>query len=406
MQNQGTGIFKYLRGDKGIWCIMMILSFLSILAVYSATGRMAYRYQDGHTAYYMLKHAGILAAAWITMFIVHRIKYTHFAKLSKLMIGPVILLLLYTLTVAAVNDASRWISIFGVTFQTSELAKVVLVVYLARVLTKYQPEIKDIHSFWKIVWAPLVVCGLIFSENFSTAALLMLTCVVLMMVGGVSGRYLGGLVGTGVLAMGLVFAVCLAVPEESLPGRLATWKSRIEGFASDSEEAYQVTQAKIAVAGGKIIGKGPGNSTQRNFLPHPYSDYIYALIIEEYGMAFAVVVLLLYLWFLRRGISIARRCQGSFGSYMVLGLTFMLTLQALVNMGVAVDLLPVTGQPLPFLSMGGTSLLFTALSVGIILSVSASVQAQERQADSAVATASLRRASLGQEAGAGGGLKD
>ena len=167
-----------------------------------------------------------------------------------------------------------------------------------------------------------------------------------------------------------------------------------------------MTQAKIAVAGGKIIGKGPGNSTQRNFLPHPYSDYIYALIIEEYGMAFAVVVLLLYLWFLRRGISIARRCQGSFGSYMVLGLTFMLTLQALVNMGVAVDLLPVTGQPLPFLSMGGTSLLFTALSVGIILSVSASVQAQERQADAAVATASLRRASLGQEVGAGGGLKD
>ncbi len=378
MQNRGTGIFRYLRGDKGIWYIMMFLSLLSILAVYSATGRMAYRYQDGHTAYYMLKHVAILAAAWVTMFVVHRVKYTRFARLSKLLIWPVIILLLYTLTVAAVNDASRWISIFGFTFQTSELAKVVLVVYLARTLTKYQPVIAEPRSFLRIVWAPLVVCGLIFSENFSTAALLMLTCVVLMMVGGIPGRYMGGLVGAFVAAAGIMVAVCLIVPEESLPGRLGTWKNRIESFASEDEEAYQVTQAKIAVAGGKIIGKGPGNSTQRNFLPHPYSDYIYALIIEEYGMAFAVAVLLLYLWFLRRGIIIARRCRGSFGSYMVLGLTFMLTLQALVNMGVAVDLLPVTGQPLPFLSMGGTSLLFTALAVGIILSVSASVQEESK----------------------------
>ena len=406
MQNRGTGIFKYLRGDKGIWYIMMVLSLLSILAVYSASGLMAYRYQGGHTAYYVLKHVAILTAAWITMFVVHRIKYTRFAKMSKLLIWPVIFLLLYTLTVAAVNDASRWISIFGFTFQTSELAKVVLVVYMARVLTKYQPEIKESRSFWRIVWAPLVVCGLIFSENFSTAALLMLTCVVLMMVGGVSGKHLGALMGAGVLAAGILVSICLAVPEDSLPGRLATWKSRIEGFTSDSEEAYQVTQAKIAVATGGIIGKGPGNSTQRNFLPHPYSDYIYALIIEEYGMAVAIVVLFLYLWFLRRGISIARRCKGSFGSYVVLGMTFMLTLQALVNMGVAVDLLPVTGQPLPFLSMGGTSLLFTALAVGIVLSVSASVQEQEESEAMAPlrpkAASSLSRARILQPAAADG----
>lgn len=370
---------------------MMILSLLSVLAVYSATGRMAHRYQDGHTAYYMLKHVAILAAAWVTMFAVHRVKYTRFARLSKLMIGPVILLLAYTLTVAAVNDASRWISIFGFTFQTSELAKVVLVVYLARVLTKYQPVIKEPRSFWKIAWAPLLVCGLIFSENFSTSALLMLTCFVLMVVGGLPGKYLWGMVGCGVLAGGVMLAVFALVPDEALAdkARLGTWKNRIEGFVEPGEEAYQVTQAKIAVAGGGLFGKGPGNSTQRNFLPHPYSDYIYALIIEEYGMVVGIGVLLLYLWFLRRGISIARACKGSFGSYMVLGLTFMLTLQALVNMGVAVDLLPVTGQPLPFLSMGGTSLLFTALAVGIILSVSASVQEQK----------------LGQEAGAVTGRK-
>lgn len=385
---QNKGIFRYLRGDKGIWYIMMILSFISILAVYSATGRMAYRYQDGNTAYYMLKHAGILLAAWGTMFVVHRIKYTHFARFSKLMLVPVILLLVYTLTVAAVNDASRWISILGFTFQTSELAKVVLVVYVARCLTKYQPVIKESRSFWRVVWAPLVVCGLIVSENFSTAALLMLTCFVLMLVGGLAARYLWRMAGVGVLAIGVMLTVFALVPEDSLAGkgRLATWKNRIDTFFEPEEEPYQVTQAKIAVAGGKVIGKGPGNSTQKNFLPHPYSDYIYALIIEEYGMVFGIGILLLYLWFLRRGISIARRCKGSFGSYMVLGLTFMLTLQALVNMGVAVDLLPVTGQPLPFLSMGGTSLLFTALAVGIILSVSASVQAREAEAEAYVET--------------------
>ncbi|MDE5574917.1 MAG: FtsW/RodA/SpoVE family cell cycle protein, partial [Bacteroidales bacterium] len=230
----------------------------------------------------------------------------------------------------------------------------------------------------KLLWAPLLGAALIFPENLSTAALLLVTCFVMMIVGGVAGRYIWSMVGAGVLFASLFLAMLLIVPAENLPGRSSTWKARVERFGGgESEESYQVTQSKIAIAGGRVFGKGPGNSTQRNFLPHPYSDYIYSLIIEEYGMFAGIGVLMLYLWFLMRGISIARRCKGSFGSYMVLGVTFMLTLQALINMGVAVDLLPVTGQPLPFLSMGGTSLFFTACGIGLILSVSAEVEKNE-----------------------------
>ena len=354
MSNKGTGIFKYLRGDKGIWAIVMILSCISIAAVYSSTGRLAYLKQGGDTTYYMFKHLGILVVAWGIMYGVHRVKYTYFARFSMLMVGPVLALLALTLTMGTVNDAARWIRLGPVSFQPSELAKLVILVFMARQLTKYQPVIKERSTLVKLLWAPLLGAALIFPENLSTAALLLVTCFVMMIVGGVAGRYIWSMVGAGVLFVSLFLAMLLIVPSENLPGRSSTWKARVERFGGgEDEESYQVTQSKIAIAGGRVFGKGPGNSTQRNFLPHPYSDYIYSLIIEEYGMFAGIGVLMLYLWFLMRGISIARRCKGSFGSYMVLGVTFMLTLQALINMGVAVDLLPVTGQPLPFLSMGG-----------------------------------------------------
>ena len=378
MSNKGTGIFKYLRGDKGIWAIVMILSCISIAAVYSSTGRLAYLKQGGDTTYYMFKHLGILVVAWGIMYGVHRVKYTYFARFSMLMVGPVLVLLALTLTMGTVNDAARWIRLGPVSFQPSELAKLVILVFMARQLTKYQPVIKERGTLVKLLWAPLLGAALIFPENLSTAALLLVTCFVMMIVGGVAGRYIWSMVGAGVLFASLFLAMLLIVPAENLPGRSSTWKARVERFGGgESEESYQVTQSKIAIAGGRVFGKGPGNSTQRNFLPHPYSDYIYSLIIEEYGMFAGIGVLMLYLWFLMRGISIARRCKGSFGSYMVLGVTFMLTLQALINMGVAVDLLPVTGQPLPFLSMGGTSLFFTACGIGLILSVSAEVEKNE-----------------------------
>ena len=378
MSNKGTGIFKYLRGDKGIWAIVMILSCISIAAVYSSTGRLAYLKQGGDTTYYMFKHLGILVVAWGIMYGVHRVKYTYFARFSMLMVGPVLALLALTLTMGTVNDAARWIRLGPVSFQPSELAKLVILVFMARQLTKYQPVIKERSTLVKLLWAPLLGAALIFPENLSTAALLLVTCFVMMIVGGVAGRYIWSMVGAGVLFASLFLAMLLIVPSENLPGRSSTWKARVERFGGgEDEESYQVTQSKIAIAGGRVFGKGPGNSTQRNFLPHPYSDYIYSLIIEEYGMFAGIGVLMLYLWFLMRGISIARRCKGSFGSYMVLGVTFILTLQALINMGVAVDLLPVTGQPLPFLSMGGTSLFFTACGIGLILSVSAEVEKNE-----------------------------
>lgn len=377
MANKGTGIFKYLRGDKGIWTIMMLLTIVSIAAVYSSTGRLAYLKQGGDTTYYMLKHLGILVVAWGIMYGVHRIRYTFFARLSVYMIWPVLGLLAITLTMATVNDAARWIQLGPISFQPSELAKIVVVVFTARQLTKYQPVIRERSTLVRLLWAPALAALLIFPENLSTALLLGVSCFVMMIVGGVAGRYLWGLFAGLVLAAVFFLGILHFVPAENLPGRFSTWKARVERFSGEGEESYQVTQSKIAIAGGKIFGKGPGNSTQRNFLPHPYSDYIYSLIIEEYGMAAGIGILLLYLWFLRRGISVARRCKGSFGSYMVLGITFMLTLQALINMGVAVDLLPVTGQPLPFLSMGGTSLFFTACGIGLVLSVSAEVENQE-----------------------------
>lgn len=380
MKNSKTGIFKYFRGDKGIWYILLLLSIISVLAVYSSTGRLSYSSASGYSASYILKHIIILASSWLIVYWVHKIPYTFFAKVALFMILPTIALLLFTLFMEEVNGAHRWIGVGRFTFQPSELGKVILILFTARQLTKYQSVIKEKKTFLRLLWAPALVIGLIFPENLSTALLLSVSCFMLFVVGGVSSRYLWRLTAAGAAAAILLLAVFKFVPAENLPGRFGTWKNRIENFSGEeSQESYQVTQAKIAVAGGQLFGKGPGNSTQRNFLPHPYSDYIYALIIEEYGMFVGIGVMMLYLWMLFRAIRIARKCPGSFGSYIVLGLTFMLTLQAMVNMGVAVNLLPVTGQPLPFLSMGGTSLWITAFAFGVILSVSVSVQEKEER---------------------------
>lgn len=372
-----SGIFKYLKGDKGIWYIVFILSFLSILVVYSSTGLLAYRFQAGHTAYYVIKHAVTMLTGFGIVYITHKLKYTYYSRIGQLLFWISIPLLILTLSMSEVNDASRWLKIpfIGISFQTSDLAKLALVLFLARQLAKKQSVIKEKNTFYSIVWPPLLICALIFPENLSTSCLVMLTALVMMMFGGIRSRYLLGLISTFVLFAGLVLLSFYVVPEDKLPGRFATWKNRIENFRNDDPEAnYQATQSKIAIAGGGFIGKLPGNSTQRNFLPHPYSDYIYAIVVEEYGLVGALLVLLLYLWFIRRGISIAKKCKGSFGCFLVLGICFMFTMQALVNMGVAVNLLPVTGQILPFLSMGGTAMWFTSLGVGIVLSVSVAVE--------------------------------
>jgi cell division protein FtsW len=275
------------------------------------------------------------------------------------------------------NEARRVLPLFfGLTFQTSDLAKLALIMYLARLLTKRQENIKDFKSAFVPIMAPvIIVCFLILPANFSTSAILFTTSLVIMFIGRVNLKHIFSIIGIGIVF--LVMMVLIAQSSPKLLPRLSTWVSRIENFKSgdnNAEENYQVEQAKIAIASGGIIGKMPGNSDQRNFLPHPYSDFIYAIIIEEYGLIGGVVILLLYLILLFRAVKIVTKAPGNFGAFLAIGIAFSLVFQALINMGVAVHLLPVTGQTLPLVSMGGTSLWFTSISIGIILSVSREIE--------------------------------
>jgi cell division protein FtsW len=281
-------------------------------------------------------------------------------------------MLVATLFSGEVNEASRWLTlpVINISFQTSDLAKLALIMYLARLLAKKQDHIKDLRgAFVPIVIPVVLTCGLILPANFSTAAVLFSTCLVLMFIGRLNLKYIAYMIGIGIAGLLLLFMIAKVYPEV-LP-RSETWLSRIESFGGgDSKENYQVEQAKIAIATGGLVGKMPGNSIQRNVLPHPYSDFIFAIIIEEYGLIGGFFLVLLYLILLYRGVRISTRAQGSFGAFLAVGLSFSLVFQALINMAVAVNLLPVTGQPLPLVSMGGTSLWFTSFAVGIILSVS------------------------------------
>jgi cell division protein FtsW len=372
-------ILSKIKGDKVIWIIVLFLSVASILLVYSATGALAYKKQGGNTEYYLLRHFVILIAGLGLMFVTHLLKYTMYARLSRLLIVISIPLLIYTLfSGSQLNDASRWIVIplLNITFQTSDLAKLALVIFLARILAVKQDEIKDFRrGFVPVVVVIAIVVMLILPANLSTAMLLTLTCLIMMFIGRVSMKHILMLSGVAIV----VFAIFLVIlMNSSDQGRLGTWKKRIENFKDpDSDANYQANQAKIAIASGYPLGKGPGNSNQRNFLPHPYSDFIYAIIIEEYGLIGGFLVLIAYLILLYRAMRIATNSPGTFGAFLALGLSLMLVFQALINMSVAVNLLPVTGQPLPLVSMGGTSIWFTCISFGIILSVSKEVDKED-----------------------------
>lgn len=375
-----SALNAYIKGDRVIWAIIFFLSIVSLLVVYSATGTLAYKYQKGNTEYYMIKHAMILLFGIALIIFVHRIKFTWFSRLSQIAIFLAAPLLLLTLLKGAnLNEASRWLAVpgTGLTFQTSDFAKIALIAYLSRILSQKQDNIKDFKTGFIPVMIPvIIICGLILPANFSTAAVLFATSVILMFVGRVNMKYLLSMIGVGIVFLSLFIVV---VMNSSNTGRVGTWKKRIENFISgDSKGNYQVEQAKIAIATGGIIGKGPGKSTQRNFLPHPYSDFIYAIIIEEYGMTAAFVIVFLYLILLLRGIRASIRSEKLFGSLLAFGLSFSLVFQAMINMAVAVNLGPVTGQPLPMLSMGGTSIWFTCLSIGLILSVSAGEQSSSQ----------------------------
>lgn len=361
------------KGDKVIWMVVAFLTLISLLAVYSASESVANRSYHGNNAFVLLRHALMLLLGLGCMFGAAQINYKRYSRLLLLLFWIAIPLLVYTLFFGKnLNHAQRVIGIAGVTFQTSDLAKIALIGFLARVLTLRRDSLDDFKELAIRVMLPiLVIVGLIFPENFSTAAMLFMTCLVMMFLSKVKMKYIFEFVGIIVAAGALFMLVSFVKAKDN---RSATWVNRIERFFSSEEDEddtanFQVMQSKIAIAGGGVIGKTPGKSTQRNVLPHPYSDFIYAIIIEEYGLVGGVFVLALYLILLYRATRIMLRAPQSFGALLAMGLAFSLVMQAMVNMGVAVGLFPVTGQPLPFVSMGGTSLLFTGMSIGIIISV-------------------------------------
>lgn len=353
--------------------VVIFLTIFSLLAVYSSTRTLAFN-QQGGGGFYLLKHVGIVIFGLGLMYTAHLVKYTVYARISRLLLFMAILLLIYTIfRGASINEAKRWviIPIINITFQTSDFAKLALTIFLARSLTVYQERVRQ----WKEGFLPLlvpiiIVCLLILPSNFSTAAILFASSVVLLYIGRARARHIMLLIGIGIVFLGIFIGVLSLLPEDQ-QFRRGTWEQRIKSYsAGDIDEVYQVKQSKIAIASGGIFGMMPGNSIQRNYLPNPFSDFIYAIIIEEYGFIGGVIILILYLILLYRSIRIAIDSPGTFGALVAVGLGFGLVFQAMINMAVAVGLLPVTGQPLPMVSMGGTSIWFTSLSIGIMLSVS------------------------------------
>ncbi|MBK6483116.1 MAG: cell division protein FtsW [Chitinophagaceae bacterium] len=379
---QVENIFKKTQGDKYIWLVVIFLSIISMLAVYSSTGSLAFKYQGGNMEYYVVKQGLMILFGLFLMYLAHKINYTYYSRIAQLLLFISIPLLAFTLIFGVeINDARRWLTIpvVNVSFQTSDLAKLGLILYLARALAKNQGNIKDFKSgFLPVMLPPIIVCGLIAPSNLSTAAILFATCLLLMFIGRINMKYIAIMGGAGILLLALIIIIAM---NTSFHARVDTWISRITDFFGDGQEAYQMQQSKIAIANGGLFGVGPGNSTQRNFLPSPYSDFIYAIIIEEYGFIGALLLIVLYLFFLLRCIKLFTKSPGAFGAFLAVGLSFSLVVQALINMAVVVNLLPTTGVTLPMVSMGGTSLWFTSLAIGIILSVSRNVEKEEERED-------------------------
>jgi cell division protein FtsW len=383
-------ILGNIRGDKVIWAVVILLSVFSLLTVYSSTGTLAYKYQSGNTEYYMLKHLIILLFGFLIMYLTHLIKFTYFSRIFQIALYIAVPLLVLTLFVGLdLNEAKRVLPLpFHLTFQTSDLAKLTLIMYLARLLSKKQDSIKDFKSAFVPMMIPvLIICGLILPANFSTAAMLFATSLVIMFIGRVSLKYIFSLIGIGVVSFTLLLLLASVYPD--LLPRANTWGARLTAFTDkdniDSDKNYQVEQAKIAIASGGVLGKFPGNSTQRNFLPHPYSDFIFAIFVEEYGLLGGAFLVLLYLILLFRVVRIVTKIPRNFGAFMTMGVGFSLVFQAMINMAVAVNLIPVTGQPLPLISMGGTSIWFTSIALGIILSVSKEIDTKPENIEDYVA---------------------
>ncbi len=373
-------INRYLKGDPIIWGVIIVLSIFSLLAVYSATSTLAIHKMGGNSLYYLVRHGVILAFGLMIIFITHLIHYKYYSRLSQLLIGIAVVLLIITLFLGTnVNQATRWLTLpgLGFTIQTSDFAKLALIMYIARVLSMKQGEIKSFkEAFLPVIIPVVIICILILPANLSTAALIFGISFLLMFIGRISIKHLLASGGVAILLLALFIAVGTLVKKE---GRINTWKNRIESyFEEGGEENYQSQQAKIAIATGGLFGKNPGKSVQRNFLPNPYSDFIYAIIVEEYGLIIGgIPILLAYLFLLFRAGVIVKKCDRTFPAFLAIGLTLMIVVQAMVNMAVAVGIFPVTGQTLPLVSMGGSSMLFTSIALGIILSISRNLNETE-----------------------------
>jgi cell division protein FtsW len=356
---------RFFEGDTVMWTIVFALSLISILVVYSASGTLAFRKLGGDTEYYLLKHSVLVIAGLAAMWISHKIDYKYYSRLSRFGLLLSVPLLLFTWKFGTViNEAGRWLTIpyINHTFQPADLAKLALIANVASMLAKRQ---QVIHASQRsltpvLIWCG-IICGLIGLSSVSESLILFSTCMLIMFIGRVPIHYLATLVMVGVLALGIALVA---------GQRFETAKSRIKYFFSDTEIPFQAEQSYIAIASGGVFGKGPGNSDQRNFLPHPYSDFIFAIIVEEYGLVGALVVMGLYLTFLYRGMQVVANSERAFGGLLSAGLSFSLVIHALVNMCVATGLTPITGLTLPLVSMGGNSLLFTGITIGIIISIS------------------------------------
>jgi cell division protein FtsW len=387
------------KGDRVIWGIVVILTMVSLLVVYSSTGSLAYKY-DKSTESFLFKQLAFIMLGVVIIYFAHRVNYTIYSRVALILFLISIPLLLYTLFFGVqLNAGSRWIKlpVINMTFQTSDLAKLALFMYLSRQLSRKQSVIKDFKKgFLPIIIPVAIIVILVAPANLSTALLVGGTSFMLMFIGRVSAKHM--LLSMGIALLPILLLLTIAVKYydkdqrkmKDLPGiishgRIPTWIGRIQTFVysnkeDENEKLYQINQAKIAIASGGWFGKGPGNSSARNFLPHSYSDFIYAIILEEYGLIGGAFIVFIYLLFLYRCIRVYRKCPFAFGAFLALALSFTLVIQAIANMGVNVNIFPNTGVTLPLVSMGGSSFLFTCLSIGIILSVARNVEQSEGKA--------------------------
>ena len=378
-----------IKGDKPLWVVFILLASFSFLPVYSSASNLAYLYGDGNTFSYLFKHFIHLSLGFFLMYMVHKIPYRYFRGISILMIPIILVLLAYTIFQPSISDSitnsNRWIRIpiVGFGFQPSTLASIIILIYVARYLSKIKDKLITFSQSILPLWVPVfLTISLILPANFSTSAILFSMVMLLCFLGGYPIKYLIGILSSAVILFSIFILSVKAYPD-LLPNRVDTWKSRIENFVDSKEikSNYQIEKAKIAIATGGITGLGPGKSVQKNFLPQSSSDFIFAIIVEEYGLIGGLTLIFLYLWFLFRVIIISNKSNSVFGSLLAIALGIPIVFQALVNMAVAVQLFPVTGQPLPLISSGGTSIWMTCLAIGIIQSVRIGSEISEDEID-------------------------